>query len=80
MMKKEGKRLNEEECEQYAEERARERIDTIRSEMETVPGGRLDACLAVSQGGPDLHFEELFLYFFIVFERAFIETTRRGGR
>lgn len=49
-MKKEGKRQSEEEGEQYAEERLLERIETIQSEMETVPGGRLDACLAVSQG------------------------------
>lgn len=50
MMKKEGKRFDEEACEQYAEERLKDRIETIRGEMETVPGGRLDACLAVSQG------------------------------
>ena len=49
-LKKEGKRFDEEACEQYAEERLQERIEMIRSEMESVPGGRLDACLAVSQG------------------------------
>lgn len=49
-MKKEGKRFDEEACEEYAEERLKDRIETIREEMETVPGGRLDACLAVSQG------------------------------
>jgi GTPase SAR1 family protein len=50
MLKKEGKRFDEEACEKYAEERLKERVDTIRTEMETVEGGRLDACLAVSQG------------------------------
>ena len=49
-LKKESKRFDEEACEQYAEERLHERVETIRSEMESVPGGRLDACLAVSQG------------------------------
>ena len=49
-LKKEGKRFDEEACEQHAEEKLRERIETIQSEMESVPGGRLDACLAVSQG------------------------------
>lgn len=49
-LKKEGKRFDEEACEQYAEERLRERIELVKSEMESVPGGRLDACLAVSQG------------------------------
>ncbi|KAK4546616.1 hypothetical protein LTR36_001833 [Oleoguttula mirabilis] len=48
-LKKEGKRFDEEACEQYAEEKLRERVETIRSEMESVQGGRLDACLAVSQ-------------------------------
>ena len=58
-MKKEGKRSNEEEGEHYAEERLQERIETIRGEMESVPGGRLDACLAVSQGKFHVHFEGL---------------------
>ena len=49
-LKKEGKKVDVEAGEQYAEEKLRERIETIRSEMESVPGGRLDACLAVSQG------------------------------
>ena len=49
-MKKEGKRFDEEECEQHAEEKLRERIETIQEEMSSVPNGRLDACLAVSQG------------------------------
>ena len=59
MMKKEGKKFNEEECEQYAEERLQDRIETIRVEMESVPGGRLDACLAVSQGMFGLNVESL---------------------
>ena len=50
-LKKDSKRFDEEACEQYAEERLEERIETIRSEMESVEGGRLDACVAVSQGG-----------------------------
>ena len=49
-LKSEGKRFDEEACEQHAEEKLRERIETIRTEMETVPGGRLDACVAISQG------------------------------
>lgn len=49
-LKKEGKRFDEDACEQYAEEKLRERVEMIRVEMESVPGGRLDACLAVSQG------------------------------
>jgi len=49
-MKKEGKAFNEEACEQHAEQRLRERMEVIQSEMETVPNGRLDACLAVSYG------------------------------
>jgi hypothetical protein len=50
MLKKDGKRFDEEACEQYAEERLKERVETIRAEMETVQGGRLDACIAISQG------------------------------
>lgn len=50
MMKKKGEKVVEEDGEQYAEERLQERIETIRTEMETVPGGRLDGCLSVSQG------------------------------
>ena len=50
ILKKDGKRFDEEACEEYAEERLRERVRTIQAEMESVPGGRLDACLAVSQG------------------------------
>lgn len=49
-LKKEGKRFDEEACEAYAEEKLQERIETIRNEMLSVPGGRLDACVAVSQG------------------------------
>ncbi|KAK4629188.1 hypothetical protein CLAFUW4_08156 [Fulvia fulva] len=52
--KKELKKLkqpfNEEACEQYAEEQLQVRLDQIREEMESVPGGRLDALVAVSQG------------------------------
>jgi len=56
-LKKVGKRFDEEACEQYAELRLRERIETIRSEMQSVPGGRLDACVAVSQGTPYEHID-----------------------
>ncbi|KAK5118354.1 hypothetical protein LTR62_002867 [Meristemomyces frigidus] len=48
-LKRDGKPFDEEACEQYAEEKLRERVETIRTEMETVEGGRLDACLAVAQ-------------------------------
>lgn len=50
IFKKAGKPYSEEACEQYAEARLQERIETIRGEMECLPDGRLDACLAVSQG------------------------------
>ena len=50
-LKKDGKKFDEEACERYAEEKLQERVDIIRSEMESVPGGRLDACIAISQGG-----------------------------
>ena len=49
-IKKGGQSFDEEACEKYAADRLQERIEVIRSEMESVPGGRLDACLAVSQG------------------------------
>lgn len=49
-MKKDGKRFDEEACEQYAAGKLQERIAIIRQEMGSVPGGRLDACVAVSQG------------------------------
>ncbi|KAK5168339.1 uncharacterized protein LTR77_006908 [Saxophila tyrrhenica] len=48
-MKKEGLRFDEEACEEYAEQQLQERVETIRNEMQTVPGGRLDACVAISQ-------------------------------
>lgn len=50
MQKKEGKKFDVENCEEYAEQQLQERLDIIRSEMETVEGGRMDACVAVSQG------------------------------
>ncbi|KAI5366444.1 Putative GTP binding domain, P-loop containing nucleoside triphosphate hydrolase [Septoria linicola] len=40
-------------CEAYAEEKLQERLDDIRHEMESVPGGRLDAIVAVSQEDED---------------------------
>jgi GTPase SAR1 family protein len=49
-MKKEGKRFDEEACEEYAAQKLQERVNTIREEMQTVPDGRLDACVAISQG------------------------------
>ena len=49
-MKKEGLKFDEEACDQYAADRLEDRIETIRTEMQTVEGGRLDACVAVSQG------------------------------
>lgn len=49
-MKKEGLRFDEEACEEYAEGKLQERVDMIKEEMQTVPGGRLDACIAISQG------------------------------
>jgi hypothetical protein len=52
MLKKAGQRFDEEACETFAEQQLQERIEVIRREMESVPGGRLDACLAVSQGRP----------------------------
>lgn len=52
MLKKEGRPFDEEECERYATEMQGRRLDLIRGEMQCVPGGRLDACLAVSLGAP----------------------------
>ena len=49
-LKKDGKKFDMEACEQHAEEKLQERVEMIRDEMQSVPGGRLDACLAVSQG------------------------------
>lgn len=48
--KKEGLKFDEEDCEQYAEQKVQERIETIQNEMQSVPDGRLDACVAVSHG------------------------------
>jgi GTPase SAR1 family protein len=53
--KKEGLKFDEEDCEQYAEEKVQERIETIRNEMLSVPDGRLDACVAVSHGTITIH-------------------------
>lgn len=50
MLKKEGRPFDEEECERYAIEAQLRRLELIRGEMESVPGGRIDACLAVSLG------------------------------
>jgi len=49
-MKKEGLKFDEDACDAYAEERLLERIETIKKEMESVPGGRLNACVAISHG------------------------------
>lgn len=49
-LKKAGQRLDEDACDAYAEEKLQDRVGMIRSEMESVPGGRLEACVAVSQG------------------------------
>ncbi|KAK4888693.1 hypothetical protein LTR27_012432 [Elasticomyces elasticus] len=48
-MKKEGKFFDEEACDQYAVEQLAERIDKINGEMLSIPGGRLNACVAISQ-------------------------------
>lgn len=52
-LRKEGKPFNEHACEQHAEAKLHERVETIRNEMQSVPDGRLDACLAVSHGEHD---------------------------
>ncbi|KAK3725183.1 hypothetical protein LTR37_000694 [Vermiconidia calcicola] len=48
-MKKEGKRFDEEACEQYAEEKLEERIEIIRSEMQSVPGDDNDSIANLSK-------------------------------
>ena len=48
--KKAGQRLEEDACDEHAAAQLLARIETIRTEMQSVEGGRLDACLAVSQG------------------------------
>lgn len=49
-MKRKKIPFDEEACEQYAEEQLQNRLEQIRTEMLSVPGGRLDAIEAVSQG------------------------------
>ncbi|RMY69848.1 hypothetical protein D0863_06191 [Hortaea werneckii] len=49
-LRKAGQRLDEDACDAYAEQKLQERVAMIRSEMESVPGGKLEACVAVSQG------------------------------
>ncbi|KAI7716251.1 hypothetical protein KC353_g5518 [Hortaea werneckii] len=48
-LRKAGQRLDEDACDAYAEQKLQERVAMIRSEMESVPGGKLEACVAVSQ-------------------------------
>ncbi|TKA34380.1 hypothetical protein B0A54_15211 [Friedmanniomyces endolithicus] len=48
-MKKDGLKFDEEACDTYAAEKLVERIERIKTEMQSVPGGRLDACVAISQ-------------------------------
>ncbi|KAK3615107.1 hypothetical protein LTR56_026799 [Elasticomyces elasticus] len=48
-MKKEGKFFDEEACDEYAAENLAERIEKIKGEMLSIPGGRLNACVAISQ-------------------------------
>ncbi|KAF2765736.1 hypothetical protein EJ03DRAFT_354618 [Teratosphaeria nubilosa] len=48
-MKKAGEKFDEEACEQFAEEQLQQRLELLRQEMLSVPDGRLDACVAVSQ-------------------------------
>ncbi|KAI9700970.1 MAG: hypothetical protein M1820_006615 [Bogoriella megaspora] len=47
--KEQGKRVDMDECDQYAEEQKRVRVLEIRKEMLEVDGGRLDACVPVSK-------------------------------
>lgn len=49
-LKKAGLSFDEEACDRAAEEHLANRLDTIRHELESIPGGRLDALVAVSQG------------------------------
>ncbi|KAK0941013.1 hypothetical protein LTR29_007431 [Friedmanniomyces endolithicus] len=51
-MKKDGLKFDEEACDTYAAEKLVERIERIKTEMQSVPGGRLDACVAISQDDP----------------------------
>ena len=53
-MKKDGLKFDEEACDNYAAEKLVERIERIKTEMQSVPGGRLDACVAISQGTIDV--------------------------
>lgn len=48
--KKLGQTVTMDECDQYAEDRLRERVDLMKKEMLNVNGGRLDACVAISRG------------------------------
>ena len=47
-MRQQGQRPTDEEVEQFAEKQVLERIDLLANEMRELPGGRSDACVAVS--------------------------------
>lgn len=49
-LKKQGQPVDDEEIEKYAEDQLSARLEQIREEMTTVPDGRFDALVAVSQG------------------------------
>ncbi|KXT04957.1 hypothetical protein AC578_10334 [Pseudocercospora eumusae] len=49
-LKRNKQPFDEDLCDQYAADRLQERLEAVRKEMQSVPGGRLDAIVAVSQG------------------------------
>ncbi|KAF7185976.1 hypothetical protein HII31_12849 [Pseudocercospora fuligena] len=48
-LKKNKQPFDEDLCDQYAADKLQERLESVRKEMQSVPGGRLDAIVAVSQ-------------------------------
>lgn len=50
--KKEGITISEEDIDSYAEHQLQERLCKITEEMHEIAGGRIDECVAVSQGQP----------------------------
>ncbi|EME79104.1 uncharacterized protein MYCFIDRAFT_79773, partial [Pseudocercospora fijiensis CIRAD86] len=48
-LKKNKQPFDEDLCDQYAADKLQERLESVRKEMQSVPGGRLDAIVGVSQ-------------------------------
>lgn len=51
-MKREGQPINMEAVEEEAQIQLRLRVEQIEKEILSLEGGRFDACVAISTGGP----------------------------